>query len=520
MPFNLPLTPGPTINAWLDTRRAINSEFQSMIVVTEGGTVVSASPLQDFGGKSIVAARANVRDRSYFQQTIANPWAQISDVFRGRIYGHEQIIAISAPLLDAGRRPRGIVEGSINLAFFDSLQRAFPLAPGAEMVVLDTHNRVIFSNAPKTWDALQDLSSSPLLQAALAAGKGKAFRYREEQGDQPGRYYLAASSETANHWHVLLRMPLALVNDRVYESVATTAGWLMAAIVFALLLSRLLSRRITEPLNALSELVTQYDPLKGGGTPDWRQSSPQEINGIYRAFRNTAARITELYGTLMETLEHSEKLRRELDEVVANRERVIEERTAQLARANRLLDQQAKLDPLTAIANRRGAEEFLDRCWSFGLRDHAPLSVLMVDVDYFKAYNDTYGHRAGDDCLQIIATTLAEAATRPLDMASRWGGEEFLVILGATPAEGALSTAERMRRAIETAALPHSQAVGRHVVTISVGVATRIPARDAHVTALLEEADRALYKAKQRGRNCVVATAEQLAPTRSRDDVV
>ena len=518
LPHDQPLVRGRKLDAWLDTQRGINDDFQSMITATARGDIVSASPTKDFSDRSIVSQAVNIADRLYFQSTLADPRPQVSDVFRGRVYGHDQIIAVSAPLLDAAGRARGVVEGSIDLAFFDKLQQAFPLAAGTEMVVVDGANRVIFSSTPSIWPPLADLSGSPLSRAAFDAGSGSAFRYREVDERQPGRYYLAAYSETARHWRVLLRMPLVLVNDRVYQSLTTTAVGLLLAIAFALLLAVMLARRITEPLGSLSQLMSDYEPV-GGGKLEWTPNSPQEITSIYRAFRNTAQRVTVLYGRLTESLENSEKLRKQLDDAVANRERMIEDRTAQLARANRLLDQQAKLDPLTGIANRRGAEEFLGRCWSFGQRDGAPLAVLMVDADYFKAYNDEYGHRAGDECLQSIATALAEAASRPLDMAARWGGEEFLVILGATPTEGALATAERMRRAVEALGIPHSLAVGRSVVTVSIGVATRVPSRDGHVTSLLEEADRALYKAKEQGRNRVVS-AQLLTPAHSRDSLV
>jgi diguanylate cyclase (GGDEF)-like protein len=494
---------GPALDTWLTARHAINNEFDSMVVAGRDGLVVAAAPSAHSDGSRLADQHFNIADRAYFQDTLALGKPHISEVFRGRVYGHDQIIAVSAPLLDRAGGARGVVEGSINLAVFDALERAFPLIDGADLVVVDHRNHVIFSSAPAIWPALTDLSSDAMARAARAAGNSHAFRYRVAPG-MP-EYYLATSSETANHWRVFMRMPLDRVNERVYEALGVVGLWLLAAIVFALLLAVTLARRITGPLDALSALVEGFEPLKGGIHMAWPENSPQEVTGIYRAFRLTAERVTLFYGKLRESLEDSERLRQQLDEVVANRERVIEDRTAQLARANRLLDQQAKLDPLTGIANRRGAEEFLNRCWSLGMRDQAPLSVLMVDVDFFKAYNDEYGHRAGDECLQKIAAVLTQGAARPLDMAARWGGEEFLVILGATSSDGALTIAERMRKAVEDLGIPHSLAAGGRVVTTSIGVATRVPSRDTHVSSLLEEADQALYRAKQQGRNRVVS---------------
>jgi diguanylate cyclase (GGDEF)-like protein len=133
-----------------------------------------------------------------------------------------------------------------------------------------------------------------------------------------------------------------------------------------------------------------------------------------------------------------------------------------------------------------------------------PVSVLAVDVDHFKAYNDAFGHPAGDECLKRVARAVDAVARRPLDRAGRTGGEEFVVVLHAAPGEAALRIGEKLRGAVESLGVPHpSTASGR--VTVSLGVATLIPDADTVPSDLLDLADAALYDAKRAGRNRVVA---------------
>ncbi len=174
-----------------------------------------------------------------------------------------------------------------------------------------------------------------------------------------------------------------------------------------------------------------------------------------------------------------------------------------LEAANRQLERLSFLDGLTGIANRRRFDESLAREWRRAQREQAPLSVILVDIDFFKAYNDRYGHEAGDEILKRVAAALDGAVNRPADVVARYGGEEFVAVLPGTDADGAVRLGERLRAAVAELAIAHAgSAAGEHV-TISVGVATAVPARDAAPEALVAAADRALYQAKRDGRNRV-----------------
>jgi diguanylate cyclase (GGDEF)-like protein len=161
----------------------------------------------------------------------------------------------------------------------------------------------------------------------------------------------------------------------------------------------------------------------------------------------------------------------------------------------------AYLDPLTQVANRRAFDETLQREWYKCSLSERSLSLLLCDIDHFKLYNDRYGHPAGDICLQKIATALQDCLVSTGDMVARYGGEEFAIILPDTSLNGALAVAERVRIAIAALAIPNDPASGRTQVTVSLGIAGRVPTTHDSPEILVETADQALYTAKKRGRN-------------------
>ncbi|MEX1668934.1 diguanylate cyclase [Zhongshania guokunii] len=163
----------------------------------------------------------------------------------------------------------------------------------------------------------------------------------------------------------------------------------------------------------------------------------------------------------------------------------------------------ASIDGLTRIPNRRLFDDRLAGEWRACRRANTQLSIIMIDVDHFKKYNDHYGHLEGDTCLKEVANVLRDANWRGRDLAARYGGEEFVCLLPETDLDGALTKAESLRTALENLALPHAASTNASCVTISVGVATIYPKAEDGVAALLGAADEQLYKAKQGGRNRV-----------------
>lgn len=187
----------------------------------------------------------------------------------------------------------------------------------------------------------------------------------------------------------------------------------------------------------------------------------------------------------------------------ASVEVLVSRRTSELDEANRKLASLSLTDGLTSIANRRYFDDHLDQEWKRAIRDRQPLSLIMVDIDQFKAYNDYYGHLAGDDCLRQVARVLNGIPARPGDLVARYGGEEFALILPKTN-DGALALGEKCRAAVAGANIPHHASFVKPVVTVSVGVATVFPQMGSEPAQLILLADQALYRAKLRGRNLVV----------------
>jgi two-component system chemotaxis family response regulator WspR len=194
---------------------------------------------------------------------------------------------------------------------------------------------------------------------------------------------------------------------------------------------------------------------------------------------------------------------------LAQRERDAAFRALDVARReletkNAILERMTAIDGLTGIANRRRFDESLLSEWRRARRDHSCIGLILIDVDFFKRYNDHYGHLSGDDCLRKVAGALASTTKRPADLVARYGGEEFVALLPQTDREGIVTVAESLRASVETLALPHAKSDATTTVTISLGAALATPQQgetDDAAQALIARADQALYAAKHGGRN-------------------
>ncbi|MEJ2690275.1 MAG: diguanylate cyclase [Deltaproteobacteria bacterium] len=190
--------------------------------------------------------------------------------------------------------------------------------------------------------------------------------------------------------------------------------------------------------------------------------------------------------------------------------KALQESERKLAEANRQLQKLSSQDGLTHIPNRRRFDEMLYKEWHRAMRHSTSLSMIMIDIDFFKFYNDHYGHSGGDDCLRKVAQILKATVQRESDILARYGGEEFAVILPETGINGASEVAEQMRQQIYEARIPHSKSAVCQFVTISLGVASAVPERSSDPSCLIKAADKALYQAKQNGRNTIATFFEVL----------
>ena len=211
-----------------------------------------------------------------------------------------------------------------------------------------------------------------------------------------------------------------------------------------------------------------------------------------------SSRLSKAFTRVEELSEQQRRWQQELEHKVA-------ERTVELDRALSELKATSARDPLTGVANRGRLNDALETAWKRAARQQTPVALLLLDIDFYKVYNDTYGHLMGDECLKQVARLISDCVQRPDDLVARYGGEEFCVLLPDIEQPGAAEMAERIRATIEGAAMPHESSKVADILTVSVGVAVARPASGTTIDELIHAADEALYAAKSGGRNRVVS---------------
>jgi diguanylate cyclase (GGDEF)-like protein len=204
------------------------------------------------------------------------------------------------------------------------------------------------------------------------------------------------------------------------------------------------------------------------------------------------------------------EVNKNLDELVLQRTKAlvesnerIEHQKLELEKINRDLQHLSLKDPLTGLWNRRKYDETINLEWHRCLRYQRSIALILIDIDYFKQLNDTYGHMAGDECLAKIGETIKNSLSRSTDMAARYGGEEFVVLLTETGKEDAIKIANMLRQKIEALTIPHRQSSVSSYITVSIGVTFTIPNSNSSLSDLFKVVDKALYQAKAAGRNQV-----------------
>ena len=488
--------------------------FVTLLAARRDGILVAAHPTT-IGGMAMADGRRHVADRDYFRDAMARETPIVTNAFLGRGVGRDPIVAISAPVLGTDGRPTGIVEGSLDMRIFEQVGNRFARSGGATFVLLDRARRVVYSSASLAMPPLTRAEDVPAL-ASLAGrgGRGDATIDRVPSMTNVLRgtsgEMLGAGCRTRDGWEVLMRLPVAPLARDLREQLVTAAGFTLGAMLLALGTAGALARRVTHPLEELAAMVRTYR----AGAPPPRvavgPSAPTEVALLVRHFDGMAERVDESDRDLRDALEQSHRLQAELAAVVAARDAEVRARTAELlerslelAAASAALDQLAGSDALTGLANRRGFEMALERSWHSAVREGATVALLLVDVDHFKRFNDTYGHVIGDACLREVAHAVLALTRRPLDVAARYGGEELAVLMHGSSVAAAEALAERIRASVAALRIP--VAAGRYAtVTVSIGVAAAHPNGVNEPSHLVSVADVALYRAKSLGRDRVV----------------
>ncbi|WP_260956172.1 sensor domain-containing diguanylate cyclase [Pseudomonas citri] len=318
----------------------------------------------------------------------------------------------------------------------------------------------------------------PLLEAApaLAPGQARIIQTHED--------IVAMGLIPDTPWVLAVHYPRKFMIPAIFDNllIVVVLG-LLTLLVEIFILRSILQKQVAAPLFRLIQATRLLGVGKERLPPQQLPTqSCDEIGELARAFTKMAERVQDAHDHL---------------------ELKVKDRTAELEKANQQLYKLSTIDGLTGIANRRHFDETLVSEWRRGLQASTVFSLMLIDVDYFKKYNDHYGHQAGDDCLRSVAQALKAHVQRVGDLAARYGGEEFVLITTIASFDKAMEHAQMVCRAIETMALPHAMSPFG-VVTVSIGLAVMGITKEGAADDLLRHADQALYSAKARGRNQVV----------------
>jgi diguanylate cyclase (GGDEF)-like protein/hemerythrin-like metal-binding protein len=253
-------------------------------------------------------------------------------------------------------------------------------------------------------------------------------------------------------------------------------------------------------------MAAQIEAIRAGTAPEHAYERVSAYRGQDRRTQALIDALQGLYRTLSLRNQELADTNLHLEARVAERTQELDKANAALRGAFDKMEEMALVDGLLGIANRRNLDQRLELEWKRAFRERMPISFLMIDVDHFKRYNDACGHQAGDDCLKAVAKTIS-AVKRATDLVARFGGEEFAVLLPNTPLIGAQIVANDVQCSVEEASIAHPDSPVAGHVTVSIGVASCIPSNLTGPPDLIAAADRALYAAKESGRNRVVLAA-------------
>ena len=335
-------TDTPSLDRWAAQCHAIYPGFQTITIANRDGIPVGISPRLLTNGQEALSRRpgqameptATMKDREYFQKTMSTRQSYISEVLMGRA-AQKPIITITAPLFDNTGDLGGIVVGSLKLSNFEQFTKNYRTMKSALILVVDQRNRVIYSNRGAKFEPLQSMTDSALVKASFAADGASSFRLdHPEAGENSGRYLASHATCRLTDWRVLIEEPLVDIHQQTERYYGMTVAWLLGAIGLSLLFARVIGAGITSPLELLVKRVRQF--TMKGDAPQKIQlgaQAPYELEQLVDDFDQMSIRLNESYHQLHEALSDRERLNDELQDLLADLDRKVRERTAELAQA-------------------------------------------------------------------------------------------------------------------------------------------------------------------------------------------
>lgn len=482
--------------AWLvDQHRDTDIGVSDLVLVEPSASVIATSRIVESRPVAAPASEASLANRPFFYFPMTSPAPYLSDAIQDPDINARARAVISVPIRGESTRSRGVLMGTISATHFEAIERRMMVDRGMGILIHDRNGDSVFASG--TIGARADKEAS-------GAADGEVFGFSDaSSGGDNAQRFVAAGFTLDSGWRVYVYQPLLELESALLWDYLIIGLGLCVAIVLSMLLARKLAEGYSGPLLALDRAIGEFDLNMSSKPAMLPEPTPGEIRSIFHSLQLLDNRLRTAYGKLRNSVHQGEKLRGELIYVIANREKEIKKRTEELKEANETLERLSREDSLTGLANRRWFAEFLARTWRRAIREKQPVSVLIIDIDNFKAYNDTYGHQKGDMCLKLVAEAIRRSVGRATDLVSRYGGEEFIVVLGDTPLDGALKIAEEIRASVENLEIPHEGSEYHEVVTVSIGATSTLPSADMQPETFLVAADRAMYRAKNDGKNQV-----------------
>jgi diguanylate cyclase (GGDEF)-like protein len=414
----------------------------------------------------------DLSDRAYFKKALETHRFVVSDYLFGKGTQLPVVVAAyPAPGIDGG--DEAVMVATVNLDWMSKIMGNLGGRPGISATLVDGAGTVLAAPADQASMIGRPLDNMPLLSAIAEKARGS------DQADGSLSFVAADGSKRtvnfaripATESRLIVSIDETKVSAAINREIRTAYLQLGFVCLFVLLGALIAAEKlIIQPIEMMAAMAKRF------GQGDWsvraaHNGLPSEFVPLARAFNAMAAQLGE--------------------------------RERELVATNDRLTVIASIDMLSGLANRRGFQSRLDFEWMKAQQYDGELSLLMIDVDHFKLFNDTYGHPEGDACLSRLGETLAGIAAETMGFAGRYGGEEFCLLLPNTDARRALEIGEMTRAAVQSLAMPHATS-SYQTVTVSVGVACTKPSDTQQPGDLIEAADAALYAAKHRGRNAVV----------------
>ncbi|KAF1040336.1 MAG: Phytochrome-like protein cph2 [Herbaspirillum frisingense] len=393
-------------------------------------------------------------------------------------HGQKSLAMLREIRFTGNNRNAGFLFVGVRPNYFFRIFEGIDLGYDSSIFIVDANNGAIVVQSREGGAGVADPALQQGIAASLAQRRDSDF-ISYTAADKTA-YYAAIAKVPHTSWLVVSATPSDRLNADTRSVRNKIVGIGVLCFAASLLLSALIARSISVPLKRL--IMVMKETESGNSRIRMEQAGSDEIAVLSRKFNEMASKL------------HQNK--EQLEEQVAVR-------TRELERANRKLEALSATDGLTGVANRRRFDEALANEMRRASRSSKPLALLMLDVDFFKKYNDRYGHQAGDECLRIVARVLQKSSRRATDLVARYGGEEFSIIVAESDAGSAIQHAENICDAIFELKIPHADSPFGYI-TASIGVAAVQPDDHTIPERVLRIADQALYHAKYQGRNRVV----------------